>query len=165
MSEIILIAAIAKNNIIGDNGRIPWNISADSKYFKELTLNYPCIMGRNTFESLPDNARPLPKRENVVLSSNKDYHPNGTTVFHAFNEAIDYCKKKYDKAFLIGGESIYKLGMNVADELRITNIHKEYKGDTLFPKIKNDEWKLVQSKDDYDKGENVGFSFTKYIKK
>ncbi|MBU1854733.1 MAG: dihydrofolate reductase [Nanoarchaeota archaeon] len=97
--EVIIIAAVAKNNVIGYKGQIPWHISEDFKHFKEETMSYPCIMGDVTYESLPENSKPLPGRENVVLTFNKEYHPKGTTVMYDFEKAINYCKKKAAKKY------------------------------------------------------------------
>jgi dihydrofolate reductase len=142
MVEIIVIAAIAENNVIGKDGDIPWRISEDFEHFKELTLGCPCIMGDITFKSLPDNARPLPGRENIVLTFNKEYNPEGTTIFHSWEDAIEYVKGK-DKAYICGGASIYKLGMKVADTLELTRVHRTVEGgDTFFPEINFDEWEL-----------------------
>lgn len=160
MTEIIIIVAIADNYGIGKNGKIPWYISEDFKYFKRQTMGYPCIMGDVTFESLPDNARPFPGRENIICTFKENYAPKGTTVFNDFYKAIDYAKNKgADKAFICGGATIYKLGMKVADKLMITKVHMTPEADTFFPEIKNDEWELV-SQDPHD-----GFAFEIYSRR
>ncbi|PIU23156.1 MAG: diacylglycerol kinase [Chloroflexi bacterium CG08_land_8_20_14_0_20_45_12] len=156
MTEIIAIAAVAKNNVIGKEGKIPWYIKEDFEHFKRLTIGHSCIMGMNTYESLP--TKPLPKRENIVLTFDKDYNPSGTVVRHSFKEALDHCKGK-DKVFICGGASVYKLGMEVADRLEITHIDKDYDGDTYFPKIDLDKWE-VSDKEDHDQ-----YSFVSYSRK
>jgi len=143
MAEIVVIAAVADNNVIGKDGDIPWRISEDFRHFKELTMGHPCIMGDVTFKSLPDNARPLPGRENIVLTFRKDYKPQGTTVFNDFDKAIEYVKDK-PKAFICGGATIYRLGLEVADTLELTRVHMQPEGDTLFPEIDFSKWKLVR---------------------
>jgi len=158
MSEIVVIAAVAKNNVIGKDGKIPWYVKEDFQHFKDLTLGFPCIMGMNTYESLPDNTKPLPGRENVVLTFDKTYHPDGTTVKYSFEDALKHCKDK-KKTFICGGASIYKLGVKVADRLELTRIHKDYEGDTYFPDIDWDEWKLVKEENHKD------YSFLSYVKK
>jgi dihydrofolate reductase len=170
MTEIIVIVAIAKNNVIGKNNDIPWRIKEDFSHFKEKTLGYPCIMGDKTYESLPSSVRPLPNRENIVLTFDKDYCPKGTTTFNDFNEAIDYVKKKdCKKAFITGGATIYKLGLEVADTLELTIIDKEIDGDIYFPKIDYSQFELVKKED--CKGINtvdnteVNFSFLTYTRK
>ncbi|NQU98755.1 dihydrofolate reductase [Candidatus Woesearchaeota archaeon] len=164
MSEVIIIVAVAKNNVIGNKGDIPWHISEDFQHFKEETMDYPCVMGDVTYESLP--IKPLPGRENVVLTFDKDYHPPGTTVFYDFNDGIQYCKDKgYKKIFITGGATIYKIGMKIADKLMITRVHKDYKGDAFFPEIRDDEWELKESKKHHSEKEDVDFSFTIYTRK
>jgi len=91
-------------------------------------------MGDKTYESLPDNAKPLPGRENIILTFNKEYHPDGTKVFFSWEDAIEYLKDK-EKVYICGGASIYKLGLKVADTLELTRIDKDYNGDTFFPEI------------------------------
>lgn len=170
MAEIIVIVAVAQNNVIGNKGDIPWRIQEDFQHFRETTWGYPCIMGDKTYESLPENARPLHGRENIVLTFDKNYKPEGTTIFFDFNEAIEYCRKKgVEKAFITGGASIYKLGMKVADKFELTRIYKDYEGDVLFPEINFNEWELVKKEDKEGKdkrtGENVKFSFLTYKRK
>ena len=117
MTEIIVIVAVAQNGVIGKDNDIPWRIKEDFQHFKDATLGFPCIMGDKTYESLPEGARPLPGRENIVLTFDKNYKPEGTTIFHDFYEAIEYVRSKgIEKAFITGGATIYKLGMQVADK-------------------------------------------------
>ena len=170
MTQIVVIVAIAQNNAIGKDNKIPWHIKEDFEHFKEKTLGYPCMMGDKTFESLPDNVKPLPGRENIVLTLDKEFKPEGTTVFNDFDEAIQYIKdKKFEKAFVIGGATIYRLGMEVADVLELTKIHKEYEADTFYPEINFDEWELKNKKDkegkDLNSNEIVKFSFLTYERK
>lgn len=170
MTKIIVIVAVAQNGVIGKSGDIPWRIKEDFQHFKEKTLGCPCIMGDKTYESLPENAKPLPGRENIVLTFDKNFRPQGTTVFHDFNDAIDYVKKKGEKkAFITGGATIYRLGLKVADTFELTRIYKDYDGDTFFPDINFDEWKLIKKEDnesiDKNSGEKVRFSFLTYGRK
>lgn len=146
MTQIITIAAVAENGVIGSKNDIPWRISEDFKRFKELTMGHPCIMGDATFKSLPEKARPLPGRENIVLTLDPDYHPEGTTVFHDFNEAIAYVKaNEEEKAFITGGATIYRIGLKATDILELTRVHKIVEGDARFPDIDPNDWELVNS--------------------
>ena len=168
MTEIIVIVAVAQNGVIGKDNDIPWRISEDFQYFKEQTLGCPCIMGDKTYDSLP--IKPLPGRENIVCTFNKDYRPEGTIIFHDFFEAVQYCKDKgYEKAFITGGATIYKLGMKVADTFLLTRILKDYEGDISYPEINFTEWELIKSQghEAIDKlsGESVPFSFLTYRRK
>ncbi len=163
MAEIIVIAAIAKNNVIGKDGDIPWRIKEDFQHFKDLTMGHPCIMGDKTYESLPDNSKPLPGRENIVLTFDKNYHPEGAKIFYSFEEGLEYCKDR-EKAFITGGASIYKLGLKVADTLELTRIHKDFEGDTYFPEINFDEWELIKKEEKVDE-KHGEFSFLTYKRK
>jgi len=155
MTEIIIITAVAENNVIGKDGKIPWHIKEDFQHFKNLTLGYPCIMGDKTYESLP--IKPLPGRENIVLTFDKNYNPKGVTIKYSFEDAFEHCKGK--KIFIIGGASIYKQGLKFADRMEITRIHKAYDGDTYFPEVNFDEWE-IEKKEDHN-----GFSFITYVRK
>ncbi|MBU1078404.1 MAG: dihydrofolate reductase [Spirochaetes bacterium] len=161
MSEIIVIAAVAKNNVIGNGLKIPWHIKEDFRHFKELTLHHAVIMGDRTYESLPN--KPLPQRENIVLTFDRNYHPEGTVIKYSFEEALEYCNDK-EKVFIIGGASIYALGLKVADTLELTRIHSDFEGDIFFPEINLNEWDLVKKIDKRD--EQVGdYSFLTYKRK
>lgn len=170
MTEIIIIAVVAKNRTIGKDNDIPWRLKEDFLHFKNTTMGHPCIMGDRTYKSLPDNARPLPGRENIVLTFKKDYNPEGTTVFNSFEEAIAYCKKQnYKKAFITGGASIYKLGLQIADKLILTEIQEDYEGDVFFPEFNKRDWKIIEkiSKKGIDKSNNkeIQFNFITYKRK
>ncbi len=156
MREIIIIVAVAKNNVIGKDNKIPWHISDDFKHFKELTLNHPIIMGKNTYLSLPK--RPLPERENIILTFQDDpFNEQGITIKHSLKDALEYTENK--DVYIIGGASVYKQAIELATKLEITSIDKEYDGDTFFPEISLDIWKLIKE----DKRE--GYSFQTYVKK
>ncbi|MEM5793207.1 MAG: dihydrofolate reductase [Candidatus Aenigmatarchaeota archaeon] len=153
--EIIIIAAVARNGVIGKDGKLPWHIPEDLEHFKRLTEGYPCIMGINTYHSLP--IKPLPGRENIVLTS-KDIKIPGATVKHSLEEALEYCKDR-EKVFICGGGSVYRQAMELADTIELTLIDKDYEGDTYFPEIDKKKWKLVNRID------RNGFSFLTYSKK
>ncbi len=168
MAEIIVIAAVAQNNVIGKDGDIPWRLKEDFQHFQDKTMGHPCVMGDKTYESLPDNAKPLPGRENIVLTFDKNYSPPGTKVFFSWEDAMEYLKGK-EKAFICGGASIYKLGLNVADTLELTKIKKDIDGDTFFPEINFDEWELVNQEDKEGENKRTGeilkFSFMTFKRK
>lgn len=149
--EIAIIAAVSENNVIGNKNKIPWHLPADLKYFKKTTLGHPVIMGQNTYESI---GKPLPKRVNIVLSDNKNYKADGCFVFNSIPEAIKYLKnKRYKKAFVIGGASIYKQFISSADTIYLTRVLHRFKGDTYFPHIDADKWKVIKDKK-YPKDDN-----------
>jgi dihydrofolate reductase len=170
MTNVIVIVAVAQNGAIGKDNDIPWHIKEDFLHFKEKTMGCPCIMGDRTYDSLPDFARPLPGRENIVCTLDKTYKAEGATIFHDFNEAISYVKgKNIEKAFIIGGATIYKLGMKVADIFELTRIYHDYDADTFYPEIDFDEWEEIGKEDhsgmDVKNKINVKFSFITYRRK
>ncbi|MDD5067095.1 MAG: dihydrofolate reductase [bacterium] len=161
MSEIIIIAAVARNNVIGNGMKIPWHISEDFRRFKELTLHHTVLMGDRTYESLPK--KPLPQRENIVLTFDRNYHPAGAVVKYTLEEALEYCRDR-EKVFLIGGASVYKQGLTIADTLELTRIHRDFEGDIFFPGIDYAEWELVSTVDRADATYGP-FSFMTYKRK
>jgi dihydrofolate reductase len=167
MTEIIIIAAVARNGVIGSKNAIPWRISEDAKRFKRLTLGYPCIMGDSTYDSLPDAWRPLPGRENVVLSLDPNYDRPGITLFRRFESAIDYVRGQgVAKAFITGGATIYRLALPLADTLELTHIDRDYPGDVLFPPVDYSHWERVHEERreslDSISGATVAYSFSTY---
>ena len=155
---IALIAGISKNNCIGINGDLPWHIPEDMAHFKKITTGHTVIMGRKTWESIPQKYRPLPNRKNIVLTRNTHYDvPSDVMVCSSLSEALD--KTKDTHIFLIGGSSVYTEGITKADRLHITHVHKHIDGDTFFPEIDPLIWKETTREDHTD------FSFVTYTKK
>ena len=170
MADIIVIVAVAQNGAIGKDNDIPWHIKEDFQHFKDKTSGFPVIMGDKTYDSLPDNARPLPGRENIVCTLLEDYKAEGATLFHDFNKAIEYVKNKgVEKAFIIGGATIYKLGMQVADVFELTRIYHDYDADTFYPQVDFSKWEEVAKEDhegmDIKNNIKVKFSFITYRRK
>jgi dihydrofolate reductase len=136
MSEIIIIAAMAENRVIGKDNAMPWSIKGNLTHFKEMTMGFPCIMGRKTWESLPK--KPLAGRLNIIVSktmtANDLSDTRDTKIFPSLASAIEYCAD-YEKIFICGGESIYKQAMSLAKKIDITLIPGQYEGDTYFPEI------------------------------
>jgi dihydrofolate reductase len=155
MTEIVIIAAVARNRVIGKDNRLLWNIPEDMAHFKALTAGHPVIMGRKTWESLPPRFRPLPGRRNIVISRQADYDAPGAEV----TESLEFGLKKASTvalAFVIGGEQIYAQAMAVADRLEITEVDLEPEGDAWFPEIAPDAWEKTAKTD------GAGFSFVTY---
>jgi len=155
--NLILIAAMSENNIIGDKGKIPWKIPEDLKRFRELTLNHPVIMGRKTYDSLSEKNKPLPNRKNIILSKSLEYK-EGIYVARTIEEALELTEEK--DSYVIGGREIYKAFLPYVNMMEITKVHKHYEGDTSFPEIDWDEWKLIKRE---NKTEEVSYSFLSYI--
>jgi len=137
--SINIIAAIGPNNIIGNKGKLPWHIPDDLKRFKKLTLDHPVIMGRKTYESI---GRPLPNRENIVITSQKNYSAPGCSTFSSLKEALN--KYAESDIFIIGGAKIYKQAMPFADHLYITEIKIPAEGDVYFPEYDKNEWREME---------------------
>ncbi|MDC2965506.1 dihydrofolate reductase [Gammaproteobacteria bacterium] len=159
--SIKLICAISKNNVIGNENKLPWNISEDLKRFKELTSNNWIVMGRKTFDSI---GRPLPNRKNIVLSENKNLKIESVEVFNTPEDVIESYKNNPDQKdlFIIGGTYIYELFLEYCEYLFITYVDKEYLGDAFFPKIDWNEWKLIGEETKFDDKEGVNFNFRDY---
>jgi dihydrofolate reductase len=152
---ISIISAISKNNCIGINNKLPWNLPEDLKRFKDLTTGKVVIMGRKTWESLPQKFRPLPNRKNVIITRQIDYSvPFGVDVFANIEDALKTFENQ--DIFIIGGAEIYRQTIDLADSLYITHIHREIRGDAFFPEIDENKWKLVDEQNFND------FSFLEY---
>lgn len=158
MSQIIIISALTSENVIGSNGKIPWHLPEDFKLFKEFTSNNIVVMGRKTWDSLPLKFRPLPNRENIVISRSVK-HINGVEVFDSLDKALDHAKAFDKDIYLIGGSNIYSGGMNYADKLYLSFVKKNYNGDTFFPEIDRTKWSLTEERDYSD------FTFKVFSKK
>lgn len=136
---ISLIAAMDKNRVIGNGGKLPWRLPADFAYFKATTLGHPIIMGRTTFESI---GRPLPGRKNIVLSRGA-YSHEGVDVAHSLAEALSMVSST--DVFVIGGARVYEEALPRADRLYITFVEGDFTGDTFFPEVDWSLWREVSS--------------------
>ena len=137
-----IIAAMDNNRIIGHKNKIPWKAKGEQALFKRITLNSVVIMGRNTFQSLPNGA--LPNRYNAVLSNDPYFEAHGCFTFSSFGEALVSMHEEFPtcKIFVIGGASLYEQTIENANELHITRIERSYEGDAYFPKYDNDKFNL-----------------------
>lgn len=139
--NLSLIVAVAQNRAIGKNNDLLWHISDDLKRFKQLTLGNPVIMGRNTYCSLP--LRPLPKRRNIVLSTNPSFNPQGAEVARSLQQALEMiCDEQ--QPFVIGGASIYEMFLPYVQTLYITHVYAEFEADTFFPEFDTNSFQLSQ---------------------
>lgn len=150
--ELIIIAAVSENDVIGLDGRLPWRIPEDMQRFKELTIGHTVIMGRKTYESLPCIYRPLPQRLNVVLSTQPDYSPLGAYMAHSLEDALNDLRTQKvsmdgistEDAFIIGGERVFREAFPLADRIELTRVHRTIGGDAFFPSIDLRKWKEQQ---------------------
>jgi dihydrofolate reductase len=139
--EIVLIAAVGENDVIGSDGDMPWKLSTDLKRFKRLTLGHPVVMGRKTFESI---GRPLPGRRNIVVTRDAGWAHEGVARAGSLDEAFALAGETAgDAVMVIGGGTIYAAALPMADRLEITRVHAAPAGDTLFPKIDPQLWQQV----------------------
>ena len=151
----IIIAAVSDNNALGKNNDLVWHLPDDFKRFKQLTSGHYIVMGRKTFESFP---KPLPNRNHVIVTRQKNYAPEGCIVSNSLQEAIQLCPKNED-TYVIGGGEIYKQSMAFVDLLEITRVHHIFEADTFFPEIDSTIWKLAYE-EFHPKDEKHNFSFT-----
>ncbi len=160
--KLCLIAARGRNGVIGSEGQLPWKLKGDLAFFKKATLGCPVIMGRKTWESLP--FRPLKGRENIVLTRDWAYDAEGARVYSGFSAAVNSARAiaartGADKAFIIGGETIYRLALPIADRVYITEVEAEPEGDAFFPDIDPDEWTETGA-EHFESGDGNDFAFT-----
>ena len=142
-----LIAAMTKHGrVIGKDGKLPWHLPEDMALFKRLTKGHVVIMGRKTYESIPEKFRPLPGRINIILSRQKIRFP-GADVVSSVQEAIKIAEPYNRDMFVIGGSQIYKLFLNHASSLHFSFVKEEYEGDTTFPQINLEEWQVEETQD------------------
>ncbi|MCK9606864.1 MAG: dihydrofolate reductase [Methylomonas sp.] len=153
--KISLIVAMASNRVIGLNGAMPWHLSADLKRFKHITLGSPILMGRKTFEAI---GRPLPGRENLIISRNRDYHQPGCRVFADIESALEQLQAG-SELFVIGGATLYETMLPQADNLYLTLIEREFAGDTYFPEIDYSAWQSLERVEVAD-DPSVDFSYS-----
>ncbi len=158
--KISIIVAVANNYAIGKDNKLLCHLPADLKHFKLITSGQAVIMGKNTFLSLPNGA--LPNRKNIVITDNRsDTFASCTTVF-SIEDALKVCEKD-EEVFIIGGASIYRQFMPIADYLYITYIHHDFEADTFFPVIDSDIWQeTLRVKNDADEKNKFSFSFVNY---
>jgi dihydrofolate reductase len=141
--SLSIIAAMDQNQLIGRQGKIPWELPADLQYFKETTMGAPIIMGRKTFESI---GSALSGRRNIILTRNKDYAAEGCEIVHSKDKILDEFLEKKEEAFIIGGAEIYKQFLAYSDKLYLTIIEHEFSGDTYLPEIDWQKWDELSKK-------------------
>ena len=135
MKSISIIVAVSSNQVIGKNNKLAWNLPYDMKYFSNVTRNHTVIMGRKNWESIPKKYRPLPKRNNIIISRNKKYETKSSIVVNSIEKAIEIARNNNDdEIFIIGGGEIYKASFNYVNRLYITEIKSNIEGNTYFPK-------------------------------
>jgi dihydrofolate reductase len=157
--SLSVIAAMSANRVIGINNSLPWKLPEDLKYFKNLTLGKSIIMGRKTFESI---GRPLPSRENIVVTQQQNYKTVGIKIAYSLEEAIELAENK--EIFIIGGAEIYKQSLPLVETVYLTLIEKNFDGDAYFPELDLKVWHLVQEESHYSESEKFTYKFQIYKK-
>lgn len=156
LKPISIIVAIASNYAIGKDNKLLWHISADLKRFKQITAGHTVVMGKNTYYSLPK--RPLPNRRNIVITDLPSEIIEGCEMAYSINEAISLCEEN-SESFIIGGGSVYRQFISIANKLYITRVQKEFEADTFFPQIDLRIWNMTE-KTEITNDELCGFDYT-----
>lgn len=146
-TTIGLIWAQAHGGVIGADGTMPWHVPEDMAHFRAVTMSHPVIMGRATWESLPERFRPLPGRHNIVITRQEDFEADGAHVTHSLEEALRIAHS--DVVWIMGGGQIYAAAIPLATRLEVTEINLDVDGDTYAPII-DDTWDLVSSDPEID---------------
>lgn len=164
--KIKLISCIANKNAIGKNGTLPWHLKEDLKHFKKCTLHSCIIMGRKTFESI--NSTPLPNRLNIVVSTTLQGPTPNCIIVKNINEAFEFLKNRNQpECWIIGGGTLYKQTIGIADELEITRLFGDVvEPDTFFPEISKNDWTIDSCSEIYtDKPSSLRYQYIHYIRK
>lgn len=173
--EKIILAAVSENNVIGMDGKMPWHIPEDMKHFRKLTIGYPVIMGRKTYESI---GKPLDKRINLVLTKKGKFEENGIKICYSIGDAFEEARmyngllqdfnqlSKYpheckNQVYIIGGEQVFRQTIGSADRLELTRIHQNVRGNSFFPEI-NNGWEEISRQDFPGQNSVPPYSFVSY---
>jgi dihydrofolate reductase len=157
---LTLVAAVARNGVIGRDGTIPWRIPEDMQRFRALTMGHPVLMGRRTWESLPDRFRPLPGRRNVVVTRNPEWSGEGAVRAGSLEEALELAEDA-PRVFVIGGAELYASALPLADELVLTEVDADVEGDTFFPAFERSDFVEV-AREPHTGSDGTPFAFVTY---
>ena len=162
--NLSIIVAMADNRAIGKDNDLLWHLSGDLKRFKKLTTGHPVVMGRKTWDSLPK--RPLPGRQNIVMTTNPNFAADGATVVHSINELFNVLKDCDDEVFVMGGASIYQMLLPFTNRLYVTRVYRDYEADVYFPTIDMSEFTLVSLGDPMlDEESGLDYAYEEYDRK
>ncbi|MEN8260881.1 MAG: type 3 dihydrofolate reductase [Pseudomonadota bacterium] len=153
--RLSLVVAMALNRVIGIENKLPWQLPADLRNFRKITMGKPLLMGRKTYESI---GRPLPGRENIIITRNRIYRQQGCEVFHSVEDALIHLKH-HEEVMVIGGAAFYESLLPKATRLYLTLIQDVFEGDTFFPEFDPASW-VETARQDIDDDEEVGFSYS-----
>lgn len=155
MSTTSLVVAMADNGVIGKDGALPWRIPEDMRHFKALTIGKPCIMGRKTWDSLPK--KPLPGRENIVVTRDTQFLAEGAAVFHSLEDAFARACGAAEIC-VIGGAEIYKATLAFATRIYLTEVHGKIEGDTMLPRFDKAMWRET-SREEHQTADGLRYSY------
>lgn len=156
--RIAFVVAMDENRLIGRDNDLPWRLPDDMGWFRRQTMGKPCIMGRKTYDSLPERFRPLPGRLNIVVTRNREYEAPGAVVVHSIGDAIR-AAGGVEEIAIIGGADLFRRLLPIADRLYLTQIHGAAEGDVYFPQFEMDDWDEV-FRQEHPTDERHRFAFT-----
>ncbi len=160
--EVVLIAAVARNGVIGRDNSLPWHLPEDMKHFRRVTAGHAVLMGRKTWESLPERFRPLPGRRNVVLSRQAGWQAPGAETAASLPAALQVLSGA-DRVFVIGGAELYAVALPMADGLILTEVQQAYEGDARFPSLEGTPFVAVaRQRPEAPAPEGPDFEFVTY---
>ena len=156
--RICIVAAVARNRVIGIGNQMPWHLPQDLQRFKQLTLGHAVIMGRRTFESIiATSGKPLSGRDNIVATRSREWAHSGCRTVHSLEAALAAVHEPQD-AFVIGGAEIYAFALPIASRLYMTEIERDFDGDAFFPDFDRSRWREV-SRERIAPGVSAGFAY------
>lgn len=158
---IVIVAAVARNGVIGRDNALPWHLPEDLKHFKALTMGHAVIMGRKTWESLPPKFRPLPGRQNIVVTRDPTYKAEGAAVAHSLDEAVKLGADEAAPQFVIGGAELYAHALPRAQRLELTEIDAAFDGDAFFPVVDRAQWREAGRETGVG-ADGLGYAFVTY---
>ena len=159
--EIVLIAAMGTNRVLGKDGELLWHIPEDLKHFKQLTSGFPIVMGRKTFESIK---RPLPNRRNIVISRTEQDLGPGVEVLPNVEAVMDLLKAE-KRICIVGGGEIYTLFLPLANKMELTMVDANPQGDAYFPEWEESEWELLANLESQPLGQSPKLNYCTWVRK
>lgn len=164
--RVSIIAAMSENGVIGRDNQIPWHLPQDMQHFRRVTNGFPVLMGRKTWESLPENCRPLQNRRNVVLSRCPGFIADGAETVQSLVQALALLEHE-ERVFVIGGEQIYVevLAHDIVDEIYLTKILAEFEGTSYFPCEYSCNFKLIECSDVITEHSGLEFVFKRFVRR
>ncbi len=164
--SVHMIAAVQEcDRGIGYLGDLLYHLPEDMRHFKELTTDTVVIMGRATWQSLPEKFRPLPHRINIVITRDSNFEATGAQIAHSLDEALEKAYEYAQEIYIIGGAQIYTLALPKTDHLHLTLIKGNKQADTLFPEYEKDFILASQGEEKFDEKENTSYVFCEYVRR